>query len=573
MGLFQLIADFMRMILSGPRRIVDTIRYYRNQRLALKQIKAEVGAEGQDVGKVRSFFRKLGKVALILILIVLVVLLFWLLYFLNGYFDLPRLLGGPWPWLRPFWLPLLVILFLATLYLAYRLYRMLGPERELTDFSEIDQAWSEAVAALLQAEIDVREAPLFIVLGRPTAPLDAFFAASKIPWLVRQAPLRVDAPIQVYGHRSGIFVAVEKSSMVGAVADRLASNLVREEEVPGTRNSVFEDAPAPAPAAPQAPVEMSLEPADPLMSPNLLMKEATAGPKLATTYDLAQVLPTLDETNARESRSRWKPFAQEDLERLEGQAGYLARLIARYRRPFCPVNGIIILAPIQALANADESNQIAGAIETDLRIMRSALQTRCPAWLFVSDLEMVPGFDVLAATLDADRRGRLFGGELPLSPSVQPASAAALVEPAVDAFLGATATLLIKIFHTESPELATALAIKQNGRLYEFQQTLRSCREGLVGVLTRFAGQEMAEGFYLGGFYFGGTGVDPVTQQAFVPGVFRLVVDHQNQVSWTPDALAEEADYQRWTMFGYAAMGVFCIVLIALGVWRWQTVG
>jgi hypothetical protein len=37
--------------------------------------------------------------------------------------------------------------------------------------------------------------------------------------------------------------------------------------------------------------------------------------------------------------------------------------------------------------------------------------------------------------------------------------------------------------------------------------------------------------------------------------------------------LEEEADYQRWAIFGYAAMAAFCALLIVLGYWRWQGVG
>ena len=170
---------------------------------------------------------------------------------------------------------------------------------------------------------------------------------------------------------------------------------------------------------------------------------------------------------------------------------------------------MIVLVPFQSLGNAEESNQVAGAIESDLRLLRETLQIRCPSWLLTTDLETVPGFDVLIQGLDADRRQRLFGGELPLYPDLPPADVPGLIAPAIDSFLGATSSLLMRVYLVDSPEVSAAEVTLRNGRLFEFLQTLRAARDGLVGVLTRFVQQESGIGAYLGGFYFAGTGHDP----------------------------------------------------------------
>ena len=59
-------------------------------------------------------------------------------------------------------------------------------------------------------------------------------------------------------------------------------------------------------------------------------------------------------------------------------------------------------------------------------------------------------------------------------------------------------------------------------------------------------------------------------EQAFVPGVFQQLVQNQNCVAWTDEALAEETDYRRWTMYGYAALGIFCIATAMILYGRWQ---
>ena len=67
----------------------------------------------------------------------------------------------------------------------------------------------------------------------------------------------------------------------------------------------------------------------------------------------------------------------------------------------------------------------------------------------------------------------------------------------------------------------------------------------------------------LGGCYLAGTGRDPGREQGFIAGVFRQLIENQNYVAWTPEALDEEADYRRWTYYGYLGLAVI-VVLLAL---------
>jgi hypothetical protein len=64
-----------------------------------------------------------------------------------------------------------------------------------------------------------------------------------------------------------------------------------------------------------------------------------------------------------------------------------------------------------------------------------------------------------------------------------------------------------------------------------------------------------------GGCYLAATGADPEAEQAFVPGVFRLLIDNQNHVASTPAALAEETSYRTWTTYGYLAVLAFVMLV------------
>ena len=121
-----------------------------------------------------------------------------------------------------------------------------------------------------------------------------------------------------------------------------------------------------------------------------------------------------------------------------------------------------------------------------------------------------------------------------------------MAEPCVMIICGATGDL-------------TDVGLRGNADLYQFLAAVRT-REGRLshifgktavaadGRLTRF-----------GGGFLSATGPDPAEDQAFVGGLFRLLADHQNYVTWTPEAKAEDSAYQTWSMFGYLGIGLFVI--------------
>ncbi len=71
---------------------------------------------------------------------------------------------------------------------------------------------------------------------------------------------------------------------------------------------------------------------------------------------------------------------------------YLCQLLTKSRRPYCPINGLLVLVPLAAALNADEAGQVAELAGADLRALHQELQIDCPVFAFVCDLEKAPGF-------------------------------------------------------------------------------------------------------------------------------------------------------------------------------------
>jgi hypothetical protein len=153
--------------------------------------------------------------------VVMLVLILVGLAIIHHLLDLGKLIQTPYPLLANYWLPLLFLLVYVLMWLGWWLWKLLQPEEEASVFPDIDDAWSEAVKALEQGNIDLTEAPLFLVVGRPAAPEEALFAAAKLNFTVKQSPRRSDAPLHVYANRDGIYVSCAGACLSGRQSEIL----------------------------------------------------------------------------------------------------------------------------------------------------------------------------------------------------------------------------------------------------------------------------------------------------------------------------------------------------------------
>src|SRR5262249_22286654 len=129
------------------------------------------------------------------IVVVVVVLALW--YINNWLLDLGKVLKSNWPWLHQFWLPLLFLLIYALCWLGWYLWKMLGPERETESHGDIDEAFGEVLHSLKEAGIEIMQAPLYLVIGRPAGSVDDLFSSSQLPLQIRSIPRRA-APLHVF---------------------------------------------------------------------------------------------------------------------------------------------------------------------------------------------------------------------------------------------------------------------------------------------------------------------------------------------------------------------------------------
>jgi hypothetical protein len=499
-------------------------------------------------------FRKWSPAVKWVIHFVLLALILVLLTWVNNYFEIYRILGRTQIWaVKVLWLPLMFLLVYALSWLGWWLWKLLWPEDEESQFPDIDEAWAEAVDALHQAGIDLTEAPLFLVLGRPAGGEAALFQAAQLQLPVKMAPQRADAPLHVFGSRDGIYVTCAGASLLG----RQSLMFVGVGASPETNG---------APGSPNEPdFGKTMVPTGRVKEVQAILRKARVEKRELTENEKRQIrmLEAEDrmQQGVRKEAARAAVLKNPDeIERTAARLRHLCRLIVRDRRPYCPLNGILLVLPLAATEADETANAVAALLQQDLTVTRDVLQLQCPVLALVTDLELVPGFSEFMEQFDDQERHRRVGHRLVLVPDLPREEVSRYFEDVVrHVCQGLTSTWVYKYFKLEETREELPEVVKFNSLLYQVLHRLRQLDRPLARILNRALVTPHAVPFMLGGCYFGGTGPTP-TQQAFVGGVFRRLKEEENRVSWTPEAIDEERDYDRWTQWGYAGLGVFLLV-------------
>jgi hypothetical protein len=487
------------------------------------------------------------------------------LYFLNDWLDLEPRLRAPYAVLRRVWLPLLFVLGWLLFLLGSWLWQLLGPEAEVSAWPDVDAAWVEARASLAAAGVDLSRVPVFLVLGRPDGgPAGLFEPAG----LVRHG--RADGPIGVYAAHDGVFVACPGVGLLSALADALRVDALAEPETPAARSlsdfappppdesaravepivalllgtgKTTASAPAPAPSA-----GLPAPPPVPAVRPEAILERAVA--------------PATDRSRDGEAARLLRDEAA--LERAFSRLQHLCRRLGRERRPFCPVNALLLLVPYQATAGETEVGATAAAARLDLDAVTAAAQVECPVFALLADLESAPGCAGFVARLPASRRDVALGLPFPLLPTLEAERVPAALEEGVGWLAGALLPAVVSAMYAPpnpADSRADARVIEENAGLFHFAEDLRQRLPRFARLAARAVlGDGGGSRPLFGGCFLAATG----KERAFAPGALRRLVETQNAVRWTAEARAEEAAYRFWTRAALAGAVAASAGVIAL---------
>ena len=325
---------------------------------------------------------------------------------LNYWCGLNRLLRTPWPLVRMVWLPLIFLALYAAGWFAWWLTRLLRAAQPGSEWPDIDGAWTKATEAIERAGIDLQSVPVYLLLGRPAADMRCLFSSAQVPLSVPQTPRDPTAPLHAYANSEAVYIACSDTSLLGQQATLLAEYSAAQAALASTEDSAAcsdaEELPPwsdngsdhPVKSVDQDSVE-SLQTAVALLVKDESVSETAALPQAA--------LPR---------RSLLEQA--EVIERTSSRLEYLCTLIARDRKPYCPINGLMVLLPFSASDDELTAGETALLLERDLTTVRQTLEVRCGVITLICDLQNTPGGGELLARFPQGQRDRRLGVSFPL---------------------------------------------------------------------------------------------------------------------------------------------------------------
>jgi len=498
--------------------------------------------------------------------IILVLLMLVLLGLINWYFKLDELIPRVDRTIAKLWLPILFILLYAMAWLGWYLISLLDTPGEGAEFTDIYDAWQAGMMALKSAGIDIREVPLFLILGRPESGEDSLFAASQLPLPVRNEPRNPAAPLHFFGNNEGVYITCCGASLTGTYVAQLTATQLeagggamhmipgKEEEDEGMRT----------------------------MMPGASNDAGRVRDILSPALREGRALTPVERREARMFVRKEKPrqaFLRQlnSVEFHEARLGYLCRLMVGERNPRPPLNGVLLLIPFAGLDLDQDANDTGDVMLRDLTVIRRTTCLTCPRFAVVADCETAPGFKEFIQQFSAQERRPRLGQKCPLDPdlsrsAVSNPNSTPLVEmfASLGAWVsnGVIPTWVYKKFKTEKRDAPNgAEMIEINARMFLFLEEFRLRQDRLALVLARAVGMSTTGAPWFGGLYLSGTGSNPALEHAFVPGVMRRLIEEQDYIAWTNEALDEDVRFQQLSMYLYGVLGLIALLTALLIAW------
>jgi type VI protein secretion system component VasK len=257
--------------------------------------------------------------------------------------------------------------------------------------------------------------------------------------------------------------------------------------------------------------------------------------------------------------------AADEVELCASRLKHVCHRIAEARRPYCPLNGIVVLAPLAATDSDADANQLAAVVQRDLEVLAEEFCVSCPVVAVLCDLEQLPGCEQFIERMPGEQRGRRLGVTFPHVSAGDARHVPAMIADGLRWLCqDLCPSLVYRLMPTPRPQANDAeRELAGNVRRYQFLCQMRQREGRLARILARGIAPGVSP-WQLRGCYLAATGADAARQQAFVAGIFPPLAQLQNAVAWTPAALREDGVYRLWARLGYAGLAVTVIATVAL---------
>lgn len=481
----------------------------------------------------------------------------------QDHWQLTRRLGRGPELVRENWLPILFLLGYALLWFASWLWSLLHVEAEPVEFPDLDMAWDEALASLEKAGIGLGDTPLYLIVGRLRDSEASLFGGG--PPLLVHGLSGSRSPIQIYAHREAIYLTCPEACLTAKQAELLEGETTSSSGG-WTGSSSLDDV--------EKSIGISMASGGALIDVQAIIRRAREEQRSLTPAEHEQIrrLAGVESPPERKPvRSSHHSILKraEEADRLSARLAYLCRLISHSRWPLCPINGVVLLATMNATDTDEDAQQFALVMQRDLRTIRESCRLYFPVYALIGDWDRLTGFREFLHLFPADKFRQRLGRGYPLVPSIPADTVVQCIEQSVrwitDSLLPFWAT---RMFRIESMPAQFQAVFESNASLFRFLDDLRersgrTARMVASGVVVDLAAPPLFGGCYL-------LGPETNHERAFSPGFWKRLDETQGNVAWTEAALDADARDRRRTMVGYMLLAVAVALVAGFAVFVWS---
>lgn len=469
--------------------------------------------------------------------------------------------------------------------------------------TEISRAWQAARDQVAAAGIDMRRAPLFLTLGQPAGGIEEFFAASHVESALPSFPASDDAPLQIYGNQEGLFVCCKQTSVLGDFVQRWRASEAAEEfggkpssTAPLSATTNRSTAPAAATtygttgggSAPDSWGTNSGE--EPLFSPAggaASGRTATlARPRIAEPHvtgapgtspsasetvrsiehqlnELERQLALADEVLQPEPSVAASSLSAADI--ASKKFAVLCRLISEEREPYCPLNGVVVLVPIEVTDCGELAEQGGSCIQRDLQTVMRTMETEVSVQVVVCGLAACAGGDELLDRLSQEKLHGTFGLTLPTTPGGNLEASQRLIERASEWLCdGLFPALVCRVLRRDTDDELSDLAEQEaNRRLHALVRSLRGRRQNLSRLLGGSLSATPGH-WRLRGCFFAPTASQTPHHPVFAAGILAQIYGMQHEVCWLASRRRRDAFSMGVACGGYILIAATAILTAGL---------
>lgn len=471
-------------------------------------------------------------------------------------------------WLR------LILVFLLILVIPIAVFRTitLWMMRESSRYPDVNYAWQAGIAALAEHGMSLRSAPIFLILGTgDDRTRRNFMHAAGYEFRVNNVP-EGPAPLHWYANPDAIYIVLGDVCWLqaaSAVTKPSGRPVPSEQPRRGAtsadlRGTLVPGEPSEGSSDRESPSDGGASSSEPPRAPATVSPPSEVDPALLRGTMVPGTQPTRMPTPTPAARRAPRHITSQTSTQLLRRLQHVCSLIRQSRHPVCPINGILMLLPFEALLNTEfDIEELERAIAADLSVAQRELQLRSPVTAAVTGMERERGFRELIRRVGQQRATRQrFGQRFDLR------TVPTVLE--LERFTSHVCGTFEDWVYTQFRE-TDALSRTGNPLLFALLcRVRRSVGTRLKLVLGAGFGWDETRPDapnIFSGCYFAATGPRG-DRQAFVRGLFDKLSDEQEEIEWTDTAIRDDRRNRLLTRVGWLISILLLSAIIGLFIFN-----